>query len=138
MTKNSRPAVQSGDGYFLSYLLKSLWRSPIKSAKFLDKPHHNFSRQISVLLLSGNHHRFHFSAISIKRLLKGLWKSSSKLTFTKEPAPNLANIPTFTSSLFTIDYTSKYVVSNSILFFRDWHFVYLLTYFLNFALYARK
>lgn len=31
MTKNSRPAGQSGDGYFLSCLLKSLWQSPIKA-----------------------------------------------------------------------------------------------------------
>ena len=101
MTRNSRPACQSGDGYFLSCLLKSLWQSPIKAMTKVPNSKISLTTasadKFSVLLpsrfwwmhighhllLSGSHHRLHFSTISIIRLLEGIWKNESELMFAK-------------------------------------------------------
>ena len=101
MTKNSRPAGQSGDGYFLSCLLKSLWQSSIKAMTKVPNSKISLTTasadKFSVLLpsrfwwmhighhllLSGSHHRLHFSTMSIIRLLKGLWKIWCEPMFSK-------------------------------------------------------
>ena len=101
MTRNSRPACQSGDGYFLSCLLKSLWQSPIKAMTKVpnskislttasaDKfsvllPSRFWWMHIEhLLLLSGSHHRLHFSTMSIMRLWGELWNIEQELMFVK-------------------------------------------------------
>ena len=101
MTRNSRSACQSGDGYFLSCLLKSLWQSPIKAMTKVPNSKISLTTasadKFSVLLpsrfwwmhighhllLSGSHHRLHFSTMFIIRLLEGIWKNETELMFAK-------------------------------------------------------